>query len=170
MKQDMIVILDLGSEENPRLAREIRSLGVYSEIHPHDITLEELKALDFSKDYEKLKGLQIPTFEEVLKQFSGRVIMNIHVKIWDILDSPDYVNKQARHYEDIARLIKKYDCEQHIYFMTTNIESLEKAASSWSSISVLFRLIAALLAAITIRRKTRTSELKASLNFRRRIR
>ena len=42
MKQDMIVILDLGSEENPRLAREIRALGVYSEIHPHDITLEEL--------------------------------------------------------------------------------------------------------------------------------
>lgn len=45
MRQDMIVILDLGSEENPRLAREIRALGVYSEIHPHDITLEELKAL-----------------------------------------------------------------------------------------------------------------------------
>ena len=45
MKQDMIVILDLGSEENPRLAREIRALGVYSEIHPHDITLSELKAL-----------------------------------------------------------------------------------------------------------------------------
>lgn len=45
MKQDMIVILDLGSEENPRLAREIRSLGVYSEIHPHDISLEELNAL-----------------------------------------------------------------------------------------------------------------------------
>ena len=45
MKQDMIVILDLGSEENPRLAREIRALGVYSEIHPHDITLAELNAL-----------------------------------------------------------------------------------------------------------------------------
>jgi len=45
MKQDMIVILDLGSEENARLAREIRALGVYSEIHPHDITVEELKAL-----------------------------------------------------------------------------------------------------------------------------
>ena len=40
MKQDMIVILDLGSEENARLAREIRALGVYSEIHPHDITKE----------------------------------------------------------------------------------------------------------------------------------
>ena len=45
MKQDMIVILDLGSEENPKLAREIRALGVYSEIHPHDITAEALKAL-----------------------------------------------------------------------------------------------------------------------------
>ena len=45
MKQDMIVILDLGSEENPKIAREIRALGVYSEIHPHDITLAELKAL-----------------------------------------------------------------------------------------------------------------------------
>lgn len=27
MKQDMIVILDLGSEENPKIAREIRALG-----------------------------------------------------------------------------------------------------------------------------------------------
>lgn len=45
MKQDMIVILDLGSEENAQLAREIRALGVYSEIHPHDITVDELKVL-----------------------------------------------------------------------------------------------------------------------------
>ena len=43
MKQDMIVILDLGSTENTVLAREIRELGVYSEIHPHDITEEEIK-------------------------------------------------------------------------------------------------------------------------------
>ena len=38
MKQDMIVILDLGSTENTVIARQIRDLGVYSEIHPHDIT------------------------------------------------------------------------------------------------------------------------------------
>ena len=44
MKQDMIVIIDLGSEENSLLAREIRALGVYSEIYPHDITLKELQA------------------------------------------------------------------------------------------------------------------------------
>lgn len=46
VKQDMIVILDLGSTKNTVLARQIRDLGVYSEIHPHDITVEELKKLD----------------------------------------------------------------------------------------------------------------------------
>lgn len=51
MKQDMIVILDLGSTENTVLARQIREMGVYSEIHPHDITLEELKRL------ENVKGI-----------------------------------------------------------------------------------------------------------------
>ena len=45
MKQDLIVILDLGSTQNTVLARDIRALGVYSEIHPHDITVEELQAL-----------------------------------------------------------------------------------------------------------------------------
>ena len=45
MKQDMIVILDLGSTQNTVIARMIRDLGVYSEIHPHDITGQELKAL-----------------------------------------------------------------------------------------------------------------------------
>ena len=45
MQQDMIVILDLGSKENTLIARDIRALGVYTEIHPHDITAEQLKAL-----------------------------------------------------------------------------------------------------------------------------
>ncbi len=45
MQQDMILIIDLGSKENASLAREIRALGVYSEIHPHDITKEALEAL-----------------------------------------------------------------------------------------------------------------------------
>lgn len=45
MKQDMIVILDLGSSENTAIARAVRDLGVYSEIYPHDISLAELNAL-----------------------------------------------------------------------------------------------------------------------------
>lgn len=45
MKQDMIVILDLGNTENTTLARAIRDLGVYSEIYPHDISVQELNNL-----------------------------------------------------------------------------------------------------------------------------
>jgi len=45
MKQDMLVILDLGSEDNVRVARAIRDLGIYSEIHPHDTTLAQLEAM-----------------------------------------------------------------------------------------------------------------------------
>lgn len=45
MKQDMIAILDLGSTKNTELARDIRDMGVYSEIYNHDITLDELNNL-----------------------------------------------------------------------------------------------------------------------------
>lgn len=38
MKQDMILIIDLGGEHNAMLAREIRAMGVYTEIHPYDLT------------------------------------------------------------------------------------------------------------------------------------
>ncbi|NLA73251.1 MAG: glutamine-hydrolyzing GMP synthase, partial [Clostridiales bacterium] len=51
MNQDLILILDLGSDENPKLARTIRNLGVYSEIKAHDISKKELSAI------ENLKGI-----------------------------------------------------------------------------------------------------------------
>ncbi len=77
-------------------------------------TYAELLELDFGvKHGEKFKGLKIPTFEEILQKFAGQVIMNIHVKIWDKnFDDPMI--------EQIIALIRKYDCEKHIYFMTTN--------------------------------------------------
>ncbi len=45
MKQDMIAVLDLGGQDNVQVARALREKGVYSEIHPHDIAPEALKAL-----------------------------------------------------------------------------------------------------------------------------
>lgn len=70
MKQDMIVILDLGSEENARLAREIRALGVYSEIHPHDITKEALLALP------NVKGI-------ILNGGPNRVVDGVEIDVSD---------------------------------------------------------------------------------------
>ena len=45
MNQDLIVILDLGSNDNSGLARSIRDMKVYSEIYPHDIPPDTLSAL-----------------------------------------------------------------------------------------------------------------------------
>lgn len=42
----MILILDFGSPFNQELTRRIREVGVYSELHPHDISLEKVKALN----------------------------------------------------------------------------------------------------------------------------
>lgn len=86
----------------------------------YDHTYDELLELDFGYKFsEKLGGLKIPTFEQILQRLAGRVIMNIHVKIWD-------VGSQDPMIEEIVSLIRKYDCEKHIYFMTTNDEIIKK--------------------------------------------
>ncbi|MGM8214131.1 glutamine-hydrolyzing GMP synthase [Bacillaceae bacterium W0354] len=43
---EKIIVLDYGSQYNQLITRRIRELGVYSELHPHDITVEELKAMN----------------------------------------------------------------------------------------------------------------------------
>ena len=42
---DKIVVLDFGSQYNQLIARRIREFGVYSELHPNTMSLEEIKAL-----------------------------------------------------------------------------------------------------------------------------
>lgn len=44
MKQDLIAIIDLGKDNNAALAREIRSLGVYSEVYPLDTSISEIQS------------------------------------------------------------------------------------------------------------------------------
>ncbi|MBQ3063391.1 MAG: hypothetical protein IJC99_01120 [Clostridia bacterium] len=96
----------------------------------YEHTYEELRALDFgAKHSEKFAGLKIPTFEEILQKFAGRVIMNIHVKIWDEGFAEDKL-------AEIVALIRKYDCEHHVYFMTTNDEMLRKAMTYAPDIAV----------------------------------
>lgn len=51
MKKDKIVIIDLGSTKNVELAREIRALGIFSEIHPHDLNKDDLDHLGHVKGF-----------------------------------------------------------------------------------------------------------------------
>ncbi len=43
---DMIVVLDFGSQYNQLITRRIREFGVYSELHPHTITAEEIRKMN----------------------------------------------------------------------------------------------------------------------------
>ncbi len=56
MQQDMIVVIDLGSEKLTTLARDIRANGVYSEIHAHDLTAEQLAALPNVRGFVLAEG------------------------------------------------------------------------------------------------------------------
>ena len=49
--------------------------------------------------------------------------MNIHVKIWDMIRISTNKNIDPK-IDEISALIKKYDCEKHVYFMSTNTEML----------------------------------------------
>ncbi|MFD2680063.1 glutamine-hydrolyzing GMP synthase [Bacillus seohaeanensis] len=44
--QEMILVLDFGSQYNQLITRRIREFGVYSELHPHTITLEEIQEIN----------------------------------------------------------------------------------------------------------------------------
>ena len=76
-------------------------------------TLEELKTLDFGIKFgEKFKGLKIVLFEDILKKFAGQVIMNVHIK--PLSFEEEYPIEAM---EKIVALVRKYDCQHHVYFM-----------------------------------------------------
>ena len=82
----------------------------------YEKTYAELAALDFGIRYdERYRGLRIPTFEDILRELGGRCIMNIHVKLWEV----DIGRPMIR---EIIDMIRKYDCEKHVYLMIVNDE------------------------------------------------
>ncbi|TWT25440.1 glutamine-hydrolyzing GMP synthase [Planomicrobium sp. CPCC 101110] len=45
-EQKKIVVLDFGSQYNQLITRRIREIGVYSELHPHTVTADEIKEMN----------------------------------------------------------------------------------------------------------------------------
>ncbi len=82
----------------------------------YDYTYEELLQFDFgAKTKEEFKGMRILKFEDILKKFACHTIMNVHVKT---------VNNTCEYDEELLKkiiaLIRKYDCEKYVYFVTGN--------------------------------------------------
>ncbi|SDE21240.1 GMP synthase (glutamine-hydrolysing) [Bhargavaea beijingensis] len=46
LEQEKIVVLDFGSQYNQLITRRIREFGVYSELHPHTVTAEDIKGMN----------------------------------------------------------------------------------------------------------------------------
>ena len=73
--------------------------------------LSYLEELDFgSKFGEDFEGLGVVRFEEVLRKFGGRVVMNVHIKTPD-----DRYDEGAM--KKIVALVRQYECERYVYFM-----------------------------------------------------
>ncbi|MBQ8357539.1 MAG: hypothetical protein IJX39_07000 [Clostridia bacterium] len=92
-----------------------------------DYTLAELRRLDFGiKCGDTFRGMQIPTFEEILQKFACHCLMNIHLKTAG--DRPEYL-------ERIVKLIRKYDCEKYVYFMSGKDAVLERLQREFPEIT-----------------------------------
>ena len=46
MSHQKVIVLDFGGQYNQLIARRVRECGVYCEVKPHTITINELRALD----------------------------------------------------------------------------------------------------------------------------
>ena len=98
----------------------------HGEVEEH--TFADLRALDFCAGYTRFSGLQIPTFEEVLQKLAGRVVMNVHVKIWEG-DNP------TNHMDEIISLVKQYDCAKHAYFASNSSDACREVKARDASLS-----------------------------------
>ncbi|UTH13775.1 glutamine-hydrolyzing GMP synthase [Macrococcus equipercicus] len=46
LEQELILVLDFGSQYNQLITRRIREMGVYSELHDHEISIDEIKKMN----------------------------------------------------------------------------------------------------------------------------
>jgi glycerophosphoryl diester phosphodiesterase len=76
--------------------------------------------LDFGVKFgEKYKGLKIVRFEDILQKLGGRVIMNVHIK------TPGGVCDDWK-MKKIVSLVRKYECEKHVYFMISDDDVIRR--------------------------------------------
>ena len=46
MNRENVIVLDFGGQYNQLIARRVRECNVYCEVHPYDMSLEEIKKMD----------------------------------------------------------------------------------------------------------------------------
>ena len=69
-EQELILVLDFGSQYNQLITRRIREMGVYSELHDHEISIDEIKRMN----------LKVLFFQEVRILFMKKVHLRLILK------------------------------------------------------------------------------------------
>ena len=69
MNREMIIVLDFGGQYNQLIARRVRECHVYCEVHPHTMTLEQIKELNpkgiiFTGGPNSVYGEDSPTYQK----------------------------------------------------------------------------------------------------------
>ena len=57
-EQELILVLDFGSQYNQLITRRIREMGVYSELHDHEISIEEIKRMNLKVSFFQVVQIQ----------------------------------------------------------------------------------------------------------------
>ena len=70
-EQELILVLDFGSQYNQLITRRIREMGVYSELHDHEISIEEIKKMN-----QKVLSYQVVQIQ-FMKKVHLQLIRNI---------------------------------------------------------------------------------------------
>jgi len=97
-----------------------------------EYTLDELKKFDFGcKFSDKFKGLKILTLEDILKKLSCHVIMNIHIKTREEGGGDPNDIYDDNTIKELINLVRKYDCQNHVYFMTVS-ENLHRKLAEFA--------------------------------------
>ena len=77
INEEMVIVLDFGSRFNQLLTRKVRELGVYSELHSHKMTAEEIKA-------KQPKGIILAGGIEPLESKYDKSIFDLGIPIMTI--------------------------------------------------------------------------------------
>ena len=81
MKKELVLVIDFGGQYNQLIARRVRECGVYCEVHPHTLTLSEIKEMNpkgiiFTGGPNSVYGEDSPLCEKSLLE-SGIPILGI---------------------------------------------------------------------------------------------
>ncbi len=112
MRQDTILVLDLGSTQNTVIARAIRDLGVYSEIKPHDITANEVIAVSNVKGIILNGGVNNVVDGEKIQILNELFELNIPMLSVDYQLSDNSQLAQWGNEEETKEILQKFVLEK----------------------------------------------------------